>query len=795
MMRKTFTFLVCLVLTQMVFAIPRNAVPAKQLPSATNQEIYLNFDYFATGPKYYKSGDWYIILKNEEDWEVCLNYKAPKDNYTGTFTTKDFLDDYSYIFTPEDRENGGIHYDNITMTIAVLEVNPALQQIVLDATILGDDGNTYIVHATHDILNAKDEISLVFANASLSQQDNSFIIAAQNTDWDIALSFYGKQIIGTYTSLEYFDMDHTHFFYKTDTIIPIQLAAQISVAYDTDGTLTYNAQCTMLSTDTIIYHLQLSVPFDDPIDTIDIVCPNMRIDDTYAEVYNTMTISASNSQYEIKIMYHDSILHPAHYSEANAVAYITDLNTYDELESLTTQMLLQQDTTSGSYSVSAQVRCTNNIVYRLQLSWQVPSPTDTVLLRFDQTAQASFYPQMNNDLLLINHNDRYTLNFNIVDILPNQAFSLDNIGSYYTSLFDETAQSNIDFAQVEGMLHQSADTTYIHAQIIGFDAILYDLELWYAVPYPTDTIQLTFDNVPFDNYLSKGYFQFIAYTPDQSTMISFTPATYQAAGTYINDGLFGQFGLGHYDFFNDYTYIGEWNSQTKAYDYYTVEKGQLVVDQSEDGTITAHASVICENAKLYSITIHSQFAHPHLEWDTESGDVHRTYTASDIVSIDNLIASDSLVVFTVEAANQSDMMVLYLFTDHVDEEIGLPIGKFPISSSCSKGTVLASTGVNEDGSVSPSLYSTIDGEYLDKLYFFVGGSVNVFKNEEGKLYIDVNAINSYNIPIHIAYDASATNIKNISMKNLPNARKIIRDGQVLIINNGKAFNTIGAYIK
>ena len=794
-MQKIFTFIVCLMLTQMVFAITRNTIPTKQIPSAINQEIHLNFDHFTTGPKYYKSGDWYIVLENEEDWEVYLNFKGSKDKYTGTFTTNDFLDDYSYIFTPEDRENGGIHYEDISMTISILELNPALQQIVLDATILGDDGNTYIVHATHDILNAKDEISHVFANASLSQQDNSFVIAVQNADWDIALSCYGKQIIGTYTSLEYFNMAHTHFLYKADTITPIQLEAQISVAYNTYGTLTFNVQCTMLSTDTIIYHFQLAVPLDNPIDTIDIVCPNMRIDDTYAEVYNTMTIYASNSQYEIKIMYHDSILRPAHYSETNAVAYLTDLSTYDDLESLTTQMLLLQDTTNHTYSVSAHVRCTNNIVYRLHLSWQVPIPSDTVLLRFNQTAQASFYPQKNNDLLLINHNDRYTLNFNTIGVLPNQTFTLENIGSYYTSLYDDATSSNIDFAQVEGTLHQSADTTYIHAHIIGFDAILYDLELWYAVPTPTDTIHLSFENVPFDNYLSKGYFQFIAYTPDQSTTISFTPVTHQAAGTYINDGMFGQFGTGHYDFFNDYTYIGEWNSETKSYDYYTIEKGQLIVTQYEDGNIIAHASVICENAKLYSITIQSQFAHPHLEWDTENENVHRTYTASDIVSIDNQISTDNLVVFTVESANHADMMVLYLFTDHVDEEIELPIGNFPINLSYSNGTVLASTGVNEDGSVSPSLYSTIDGEYLDKLYFFVGGSVNVFKNEEGKLYIDVNAINSYNIPIHIVYDASATNLKNISMKNLPNARKIIRDGQVLIINNGKTFNTIGAYIK
>jgi hypothetical protein len=793
-MQKLFTFLFCFVCAQTLLAIPRDAVLPKQPSSATAQEIHLNFDYFTTGPKYYKSGDWYIVLENEEDWEVYLNFKAPKDDYTGSFTTKDFLDDYSYIFTPENRENGGIHYEDISMTISILEVNPALQQIVLDATILGDDGNTYIVHATHDVLNAKDEISLSFPNASLSQQDNSFVIAAQDADWNIALSLYGKQVIGAYTSLEHFDMAHTHFIYKADSISPLQLSAQISVAYDANGTLAYNAQCTMLSADTIIYHLQLSVPLGDPVDTIDIVCPNMRIDDTYAEVYNTMTISASNSQYELKIMYNDSILRPAHYSEANAVAYITDLATYDELESLTTQMLLQQDTANGSYSVSAQVRCTNNIVYRLQLSWQVPSPTDTVLLRFDHTAQASYYPQMNNDLLLINQNDRYTLNFNIVGVLPDQAFTLDNVGSYYTSLYDEASFSNIDFAQVDGVLHQSADTTYIYAQIIGFDAVLYDLVLWYAVPNPTDTIQLTFDDVPFDNYLSKGYFQFIAYTPDQSTMISFTPASYQAAGTYINDGLFGQFGSGRYDFFNDYTYIGEWNSITKAYDYYTVEKGQLVVQQAADGSITAQASVICENAKLYSITIHSQFERPHLQYDTQQGAVERIYTSKDKVSILDYTQEEGLIVFEATAADQSDMLVLYFFSDTLDADIPIPAATYPINSSLASGSILASTGVNDDNTVAPSIYTTVKDGYLDKMYFLVDGSVVVGKNLDGQMRLEMNAVNSYDQVVHIIYDPALTALEDIKTTDHSCFKRII-DGQLYIIRDGKTYNASGVLVR
>ena len=90
-----------------------------QMVSAASDTIRLEFDHFAQGPKYYNSGDWYVVLENEEDWEVYLNWKAPKSDYTGRFITNKFLHDYSYIFTPENRENGGIHFKNIVMKISI----------------------------------------------------------------------------------------------------------------------------------------------------------------------------------------------------------------------------------------------------------------------------------------------------------------------------------------------------------------------------------------------------------------------------------------------------------------------------------------------------------------------------------------------------------------------------------------------------------------------------------------------------------------------------------------------------
>jgi len=431
-------------------------------------------------------------------------------------------------------------------------------------------------------------------------------------------------------------------------------------------------------------------------------------------------------------------------------------------------------------------------VYNFDLAWVVPATTDTIALRFDHTARASYYPQMNNDLLLINSNDRYTLNLNVVGAELGGEFTMEHIGEYYTSLSDDALKMDIELAQVEGTIYQSGDTTWVKAQMVGFDAKLYDVQLWYAVPTPTDTIELTFNDVPFTNHLEEGYYQLIAYTEDQARMVSFTPASHEVEGTFVNDGMFGQFGEGHYDFFNDYTYIQEWNPKTQEYDTYTIEKGELVVTLSAEGVITAHAEVVGEDAKLYRITMYSKYERPHLDFDSEDGAVERVYGAEDDVVIEDHTQRDGYIIFQATAHDQSDMLVLYFFANQVDSEVIIPQGVYPINHSLVAGTVLSSTGANEDNTVSPSLYASLTDGYLDTLYFLVDGTVKVEK-VDGKLRLEVEAVNSYDVPVHIVYDAQSTDVENVEHTQT-NTNKVLRDGRLIINHSGKEYTILGVEI-
>jgi hypothetical protein len=58
---------------------------------------------------------------------------------------------------------------------------------------------------------------------------------------------------------------------------------------------------------------------------------------------------------------------------------------------------------------------------------------------------------------------------------------------------------------------------------------------------------------------------------------------------------------------------------------------------------------------------------------------------------------------------------------------------------------------------------------------------------------EIDALNSYDVPVHIIYEASTTALENISMEQINSQKKII-DGQMMIIRNGKRYNVMGTQV-
>jgi hypothetical protein len=139
------------------------------------------------------------------------------------------------------------------------------------------------------------------------------------------------------------------------------------------------------------------------------------------------------------------------------------------------------------------------------------------------------------------------------------------------------------------------------------------------------------------------------------------------------------------------------------------------------------------------------------------------------------------------------MAAFFFFVEEADEDIIVPAGVYPIDSSEEYGTVYANPGVQGDG-VWPSFYARMmeDGSLVTPLWLLVDGTVEVTKTADGKPYMEVNAVNSYGVEVHIVFDGSATGVENIPVGDAIGTQKWMLDGQLLIIRNGNVYDVTGA---
>jgi len=122
--------------------------------------------------------------------------------------------------------------------------------------------------------------------------------------------------------------------------------------------------------------------------------------------------------------------------------------------------------------------------------------------------------------------------------------------------------------------------------------------------------------------------------------------------------------------------------------------------------------------------------------------------------------------YVVDAADAScELALLFVYPEGVaDAETTIPAGTYTISDSQAAGTVLASSGVSSTGGVGYSFYAKTNaqGQLLPPLYFLVSGTVEVTK-VDGGLKVEVNGLNSNDVPVHVVYDATPAEEEEVTV--------------------------------
>ena len=340
----------------------------------------------------------------------------------------------------------------------------------------------------------------------------------------------------------------------------------------------------------------------------------------------------------------------------------------------------------------------------------------------------------------------------------------------------------------------------------------YDLNTKQGLQYdaPSGAVDRTYANEEITFNEGNGYFQIVASSTtasDRVAMVLFGSkdeetiipvGTYEINGTQTAGTVLASSGVNG----NSVTlsFYGKTNAAGSILVPCYFFVGGTVEVSATDGVLTIEVNAV----NSYDVPVHIVMTYDldtkqGLKYDEQTGSVDRTYTSKDNIIIDTDWVMLSNLFVDIVAEDYSDQLSLQFFVSEADEEIGIPVGTYPITSDNKMNTILAGQGVSESGSVAPSFYSTLveqDGElYLDKLYFLVSGQA-VVEKINGKLKMTIDAVNSYDVPVHIVYDGTddvETGVENTVVEN--GASKMVENNQLYIMKEGVKYNVLGSVVK
>lgn len=738
--------------------------------------------------EYGRDNDWFIALYSiDSTYFVCFDYISQK--LSGTFTLKDMIAKYSWIQIR--KSNTYIDYKSVTLTVRKNKD----KSVDLHANILGSDDKVYIIKARHVpqraplTITPKDTITYTFSDAELNLGNISFQIhtADKPEAYFSTIIYYDGLIEGTYTEDDTAPYGACLRFVKTrtaqqgDNTITIHDTIWVdAVRYDLtvkQQNFVYQADAEMIGNDSILYRIHLTSRSLTPKRTVDIAIHNMTIENLTA-TQGIFYLDGFNKQHIVSVQVTADAIADGEYT-SDLIATVTDSTGHSTQGWQTT---LTMTTEAKSRYVKIHMLGKDTVLYRIDMGYVIPTPTDTVSVPFMHSCELTHAKAAGN-YQFYNQDSRYIAAIDIHTDTLGGTFTGDAIDKYYSFLGIIRGRDTLGIRVMDAKvtLSQVPDTTFLTAEVVGNDSVLYRVAMFYVPPVAKDTVLLTIPDAQFNNLLSQGAYQAHGYTQDSAYYLSITPFATQVEGSFEPS-----------DMYSRYSYIARFNADGThtRIDFYSGE----VTAASRGRHLHLTGGILGKDTVFYLINMTALMPLPY---DSVSGQVDFTYSTQDSVTI-YTVADSSMILLDAVSYGITNNTYIRFNTSATDPVTIIPTGVYPINDSRQMGTVLAggiSTDKDGNPAPAPSFFARTlwTGQIVPPLYFMVDGTVSV-ENRNGYLYIEVNARNSYGRPIHIIYNSNPTSVDNI-ITPPDRARKVLRDGQVLIQRGKEVFNLLGGKVR
>ena len=564
--------------------------------------------------------------------------------------------------------------------------------------------------------------------------------------YEIYLDYVSTTQAGTFTEDDCL-MDYTGLYIYDEegsrTLVGFT-EVDIVVTDDENG-LALNAA--LLSTDNVLYVVSAFIaPLPEPKATVELAYANATLEDGTRSSGTFQFWGDENGVYTSLLFASDQV--EGEYNKfdmyvdyANYIMFVDDADTtfvdFLDLNAVVTKE-------GKTYNLVADALGSDTIMYHITMSYTKPDPTDTIDIVATNMVVDEFEFWGMVFCTVQASNDEYTVTLDMANGLPMGELTSEDFNVEWSSVYRIADEEEIVFEEIiSATVSEVEGKPAVKAQVVGVDNIVYNLDLSYVVPEPTDTVNVVFDDVVEAQYYGESADYYIVNENENYIVVL---DIFEERGN-----LMGEYTAEDFDMY--YTQLGV----IEAGDTTAVEiaDAKAVVTPVEEGIVLIEAELIGMNAVLYKVSTKADVSNKGLQYDATEGFLMDEYTTEDLYTISDESAN-GYIMLDVESADGNDLMGLVFWVDGADENTIIPTGTYPIDASGEAGTVMASTGYGANG-FTYSLYVTLDeeGYIVEPCWFMVGGEV-VVSEENGILSITVDAVNSNNLPIYITceYDLS-----------------------------------------
>ncbi len=503
-------------------------------------------------------------------------------------------------------------------------------------------------------------------------------------------------------------------------------------------------------------------PFIITGDTIDVVFTGNANKPVYAQ--GLCQLSAENDDYKIAFTFPSAEGAPAGtYTEDDMNIQYTYVNDFEAVSAHC--VVVEND---GAIALEGWILAADGNVYHVTFSFTAPTAQSFETITATNLVLDDSYASYFGILMVGASNEDYTVSMYLS--------SDDYLGTFdaeEVSLSIKDADGKIEIYEGTITVANTADGVSITGTVLGMNGVQYTLNLTYVIPEATSQETITMSG-ELTNYEGQAW-QFIGQTSDK--MVTIAAYATSIPGTY-----------GRSDLMADYTYVVKMVGSDTLY-YHMVDANIVVAVNGQNATITGtlKGQNYYDNSDVIEFTLNLTATVEDYEEPQEQGNQYDSqdegfyYKFPEYTIDDQYLAQyNAFIVDAIDAENHTISLEFNVAAGTTE----LPAGVYPINDTYAAGTVSAGT---VDQSIYGSFAGTLNAEGLVTvpLWLLNAGTVTVLENG----VIEVAATNTWGQGIYSRLGQYPEGVENTEIKG--QIQKVMEDGQIIILKDGKRFTTTG----